>query len=322
MAISELISMAAYCVGRLGPLAGSTSTLCQWQGAFEQIGDLSSILLTGCIALDLLLIMFFGYSVSQVRRLHFRVYAPACISISLLIALVPLHIHSNNGKPFYDSSDIWCWISESYSLYQLLLFYVPLWLIFIFNTFVYLAVGRHVWKHFTSSNARAHSEETERYKYTYLKNVSFYLIVFALAWTPPSINRLYRYFHPDNQIFILYLLHATLPTANGIFNGIVYFYITWISGVLSPNHACTITTQASSVQYCHLTGIGNSVHNRNLQRFRAPEDNSYFTTLKDANSPITSPHETTAFNSITKPTSPPPPIVVTVNDYPPHFPFS
>ncbi|KAI8056875.1 hypothetical protein BDF22DRAFT_740383 [Syncephalis plumigaleata] len=108
MACAELVSMSAYCVGRFGPLAGDTSSLCQWQAVFEQIGDLSSILWTGCIALDLLLIMFFGYSVAQVRRLHFRVYAPICIILPLLISLVPLHVYSVTGTPFYGSSGLWC----------------------------------------------------------------------------------------------------------------------------------------------------------------------------------------------------------------------
>ncbi|RKP08991.1 hypothetical protein THASP1DRAFT_29219 [Thamnocephalis sphaerospora] len=242
MAISELISMSGYVIGRKGPAAGVDSVLCQLQGALEQVGDISSIMWTSFIALDLMLIIFFQRAVEQVNRLHYRVYAPVCALVALSVGLVPLGLRDAQGNRFYGDSSLWCWISQPWVNYQLYVFYLPLWLVFIFNATVYALVGRILWKHFKQASLFGSRTGLNNFTLTYAKNVSLYLAAFLLTWTAPSINRLYTYLRPNDQVFALYLLHATLPTANGIFNSIIYFYIAWISGIVSTRDRKEDTT--------------------------------------------------------------------------------
>jgi hypothetical protein len=144
-----------------GIRAGEDSWLCQMQGAMQQIGDLACILFTGLIALDLMLIIFFRRAVSQVNRMHYRVYAPTCTTISLLVGLIPLAIRNGSGERFYGDAGPWCWVSQSWISFQLYVFYLPLWLVFLFSVCVYVAVGRVIWKYSAQSSPLVQMPWTE-----------------------------------------------------------------------------------------------------------------------------------------------------------------
>ncbi|KAI9593077.1 hypothetical protein BDF19DRAFT_415726 [Syncephalis fuscata] len=212
MAAADILSMIGYSISRYGPRAGQHTALCQIQGLLIEVGDLSAILWPGCIAMDLMLVMYKGRSISQVDQLHYRIYAPICIIIPIVIGFSGLLIENNNGDRFYGDSGPWCWISKPYAAFQLFLLYIPLWIVFLFNLLIYSSVGRLIWNHSKLSGRQLASRETNKYKYTYLKNVSLYLLAFLATWAVPSINRFYNYFHPDKPLFVLHLLHALLLT--------------------------------------------------------------------------------------------------------------
>ncbi|RKP07306.1 hypothetical protein THASP1DRAFT_24525 [Thamnocephalis sphaerospora] len=220
MAFAELVSMSAYAIGQLGFRHGSDSALCQWQGAAQQVGDLSTIFWTLCIAISLYLIMFRGWSIPQTTRLHKRHYMAFCTSVPLLVGLVPLALRDSSGRPFYGESNLWCWIASYYPAARIYLFYVPLWVVFVFNLTIYILVGVNVWR-------RAHQQQKT--------NVSLYLIAYILARTPATINRVYSLVNPDAEpVFTLNLLHSLFTPATGLINFVVYAYIGWIGNIIRP----------------------------------------------------------------------------------------
>ncbi|RKP07934.1 slime mold cyclic AMP receptor-domain-containing protein [Thamnocephalis sphaerospora] len=228
MSISKLNSTIAYIIGRHGPSAGEDSFLCQLQGVLTQYGNLAYVLWTSFIALDLLLIMLRGYSIERVCRLHRRVYLPICLTIPLLVSLIPAGIRDTKGHFFYGSAGLWCWISEANGAYRLYLLYIPLWIIFAFNISSYVSVGCAIWK---KSRMVRGAAESRRHVYIleYVKNVSLYLLAFLLAWLAPSINR--GYLLATNQhVYALYMLHSLSSPATGIVDLVIYLYIWWKSG--------------------------------------------------------------------------------------------
>ncbi|KAI8056874.1 hypothetical protein BDF22DRAFT_668361 [Syncephalis plumigaleata] len=284
MAAADILSMIGYSISRYGPRAGQHTVLCQIQGTLIQVGDLSAILWPGCIAMDLMLVMYKGRSISQVDQLHYRVYAPICVAIPIIVGLSGLLVRDGDGNRFYGDSGPWCWISKPYLLFQLLLLYIPLWIVFLFNLGIYSSVGRLIWNHSKLSGRQLANREANKYKYTYIKNVSLYLLAFLATWAIPSVNRFYNYFHPDKPLFILHLLHALLLTSNGVLNCAVYFYVAWISRVMPsarsrsnrsrPESEMPTLPPTNSVAKRNKYG-GNDDFDRDILSSFAPEESSY-----------------------------------------------
>ncbi|RKP09277.1 hypothetical protein THASP1DRAFT_28926 [Thamnocephalis sphaerospora] len=263
IAVAELISIPAYAVGRHGEYAGQESALCQWQAAAEQIGDLTSIFATACMSVDVLLIIFWGYSVEQVGRMHFRVHIPFCIITSSLIALAPLGVVDPlTGTRFYAGTGLWCWISSPFSAYRLYLFYIPLWTVFFFNICAYFMVGRRVWKR-SRVIKKAMNGTRVPYKNTYIRNVSLYLVAFALSWTPATINRIYQFANPGEELFSLALLHSIFAPGNGVLNCLVYVYVAISTGQRSVAHSRMGRTDHDSTSLSRpvalFGGVGSAV---------------------------------------------------------------
>ncbi|KAI9593072.1 hypothetical protein BDF19DRAFT_424799 [Syncephalis fuscata] len=238
MAAAELIAMPAYLVGRAGPKAGPNSFLCQWQGVFEQIGDLSTMFWTSCIAIDLCLIMFKGWSIQQAAKLHKRHYMVVCTVVPLLIALVPLGFEDSKDEPFYNVGETWCWISKDLPMARLFC-----------STFHY--VGRHIWKRAKYLKG-LNKDSSSHYKTRFAKHVSLYLLAYAISRTPATINRLYSMAHNDDSSYILRLLHSIFTPSTGVFNFAVYAYIGWIDRMRSSsqnNHLTTVNAGSAKVYY-------------------------------------------------------------------------
>jgi hypothetical protein len=262
-----------------------------------QVGDLSAILWPGCIAMDLMLVMYKGRSISQVDQLHYRVYAPICIIIPIIVGLSGLLVRNSDGNRFYGDSGPWCWISKPYLIFQLLLLYIPLWIVFLFNLIIYTSVGHLIWNNSKSSGLQP-AKETNKYKYIYIKNVSLYLLAFLATWAIPSVNRFYNYFHPDKPLFILHLLHALLLTSNGVLNCAVYFYVAWISRVMpsvrtrsnrSRFDSMLVTLPPSDVAMKkHKLGYNDEFDKEMMSSF-TPGESSYFRiTVEDSDHPSAS----------------------------------
>ncbi|KAI8056873.1 slime mold cyclic AMP receptor-domain-containing protein [Syncephalis plumigaleata] len=230
MAISDLVASISMALGRLGPISGTKNAFCQLQAAGMQWGDISSILWTGMISINLIWIMYRGRAVDDIQKYE-RVHLLVCYAAPLIWAVVPIFIRVDGHTRVYGDADLWCWVSPDLATAQMVLFYVPLWIIFAFNIVTYLAVGRLIWKRAHMVARGGDSNGANSYRYTYGKNVSLYLLAFLLVWTPATLNRIHTIAFHGERSFVLNLLHSIMTPSRGLINCLVYCYITWYSQI-------------------------------------------------------------------------------------------
>ncbi|KAK9765251.1 hypothetical protein K7432_006564 [Basidiobolus ranarum] len=225
MAISDLMSVTAKFIGRWGIAAGTDSFLCQFQAGAMQWGDISSILWTAMISLNLVFILYMELGLEDVLKFE-KYYVVICYSAGIVMAVVPLFIDSNDGKNLYGDATIWCWITGTHPYHQLAFLFIPLWIIFAFNLIIYLWVGRLIWQ----KSKDVTGSSLTHYKYVYGKNVSLYLLAFIIVWTPGTLNRIYLMSTGDS-FFPFALLQAVFSPLRGFINFAAYFYLTWFMQV-------------------------------------------------------------------------------------------
>jgi len=260
MAIADLISALSKAIGRLAVDRGSSLPFCQAQAAFMQLGDLSSILWTLTISINLLLITYFRHSVGSIQRYE-RLYAVLCFGLPFISALIPLFLRVPNpdvssGKPMpiYGDADMWCWVSHGLILERAVLMYVPLGLVFIANLIVYVLVGLRVYRtarllvqsqNNRSANASddaarkfsapkltmANPEHAARvYMNAYLRNTLLYLASFLFTWGPSVLSRFITFVTPhDHVTFVVYIVMGVCSPLRGLTNFLVYVYVNRVS---------------------------------------------------------------------------------------------
>ncbi|KAI9226509.1 MAG: hypothetical protein DHS80DRAFT_32680 [Piptocephalis tieghemiana] len=151
MAIGDLVGVGAKALGPLGFSQGSQSTLCQAQAVLQQWGDLSSILWTATIALNLLLILWKRKTRAEMGRYE-RAFQLLSFLLPLPLALAPLWlgralgVSGSTATSLYGDAELWCWFSHESGYARYIFFYGELWLVFLLNLLTYLFVGRVVWK--------------------------------------------------------------------------------------------------------------------------------------------------------------------------------
>ncbi|KAK9722481.1 hypothetical protein K7432_002670 [Basidiobolus ranarum] len=219
MAISDLLSVVSRFIGRWGIMAGTDSFLCQFQAGAMQWGDISSILWTAMISLNLVFILFMELGLEDVLKFE-KYYVVICYSVGVVFAVVPLFIHDSNGKNLYGDTTIWCWITSTHPYHQLAFLFLPLWIVFAFNAVIYIWVGRLIWQKAKSITGSSLSH----YKFVYGKNVSLYLLAFLIVWTPGTLNRIY-FMIRGTSFFPFALLQALFSPLRGFVNFAAYFYL-------------------------------------------------------------------------------------------------
>jgi hypothetical protein len=235
MAIADLCSSISMAIGRLGPASGTDSALCQLQAAGQQWGDISSILWTCMISINLIWIMFRGRAVEDLQR-YTHLHLVICFLLPVIWAIVPIFVRPENSVRMYGDADLWCWISPKHSTAQMMLFYVPLWIVFVFNLITYLIVGRAIWRRARYVVNTSDMTDLNNYRHIYSKNVSLYLLAFLLTWTPATLNRIYTMAFHGHRSFVLALLHGMFTPSRGMINCLVYFYISWFTQVRAASH--------------------------------------------------------------------------------------
>ncbi|KAI9225780.1 MAG: hypothetical protein DHS80DRAFT_19794 [Piptocephalis tieghemiana] len=232
MAFADLIAIIAKTIGRAGPDRGALSPLCQFQGALMSWGDVSSILWTTTISLNLLMVMYFRKTVDTVKSWE-HWYILTCYLIPIPFAVIPLFLGEHDpvsGRyfPMYGEADLWCWISPRFPLARTLLFYGLLWIVFLFNMFIYFFVGRILWKQTASVQRHRARGISEQKRFIYGKNTSLYVLIYLITWAPSTIFRAHSLLYPRSPpVFGLALAMAIISPLRGLTSAIVYFFVSW-----------------------------------------------------------------------------------------------
>ena len=79
-----------------------------------------------CMAINVYLAFFRGYSIEQLRALDIR-YLLACYGLSFAPAFAFVFISTPWRGDIYGPATIWCWISEGWDFLRLVVLYAIVW---------------------------------------------------------------------------------------------------------------------------------------------------------------------------------------------------
>ena len=77
-----------------------------------------------CMAINVYLVFFRGFSVQRLRALDLR-YLLACYGLSFVPAITFIFI--TWPSPIYGDATLWCWISPSWDFLRLVILYAIVW---------------------------------------------------------------------------------------------------------------------------------------------------------------------------------------------------
>ncbi|KAL2914984.1 hypothetical protein HK105_205528 [Polyrhizophydium stewartii] len=233
MAVVDLVGAIAKAIGRNGINAGEMSTLCQQQGIFIQYSNLSSVLINLAIAVCMLYIVFWGDSFSAHR--YETIIFTACFfaPVGLVVPLLLIEPTDDNDDDDFGTligdADFWCWIKSSERKYQILFFYIELWIIFMLQVTAYIVAWVRIQQMQVAAELGRRSTTTalRRYNVIMSRRMQAYTFAFLFVWTPSSLNRVVPLMTGQN-FTPLTLLQAFMSPLRGFANALAFLYIDYL----------------------------------------------------------------------------------------------
>jgi hypothetical protein len=172
-----------------------------------------SVLFTMFMSLNVFFVVFYRWNSKDLKK-NEQTYCFSSFLFASAVALVPLVISNKKKGPIYGNADLWCWIRDEWGLLRIIMFYVPVVLIFMFNVVVYSLAGMRLWKRTRrlkridaefetfswdswkdeptkspESCTTTFSDSANMYMRSFITAVSLYLLAFLLSWVFGIINR-------------------------------------------------------------------------------------------------------------------------------------
>ncbi|KAJ3048555.1 hypothetical protein HK097_010439 [Rhizophlyctis rosea] len=259
MCLSSCLAATATTFGRLF-IHLDSRPLCTLQAFTFQTFYLAGVCWSGAVAISLILVVRFRVDPSDLGRYE-RWYHLACWGIPGTISIVYLTAWKmfGRGRVFGDAT-FWCWITDAYPELRVYVFFIPMWVIFLFNISTYSYVGITLWRtkkrlaqaahgsdyyssntssvnvstvsyppsQNTQSGASASAQKTKtKWDQTvrrYVQRTAIYLIAFIITWTPGTVNRIQNLLYPSDPWYWLFVVHAIFLPGGGFIESIIYFY--------------------------------------------------------------------------------------------------
>ncbi|KAI3328860.1 hypothetical protein HD806DRAFT_519240 [Xylariaceae sp. AK1471] len=143
--VANLGASIACLIGYSGVLAGSTSRLCQAQAFLFELFMQSDPWWSFAMAVNVFMVFFFSANPNNFLR-YWYAYCIICYGIPFIPALWLLVIRDGTGNNVYGDATIWCWIDKDWSDLRIYTYYLPIWVCIVLSSFIYIAVGYHVFK--------------------------------------------------------------------------------------------------------------------------------------------------------------------------------
>jgi hypothetical protein len=124
--LGNLGSNIAALISEAGPNAGEKAALCKFQAFLVQMFLGVDCYWAFCMAINVYLVFFRGYTVRQLRSLDI-IYLLACYGLSLIPAFVFLWISTRERGPIYGPAVIWCWITGGWDFLRITFLYGIVW---------------------------------------------------------------------------------------------------------------------------------------------------------------------------------------------------
>jgi len=133
--------------------------------------------------------------------IYYHIFVWAVCSILVAIPFI-------NGIDSFGHIGGWCWILPQYQYMRFATYYIPIFIVFVYTTYIYIRVSLLL------KNQNVHHSSV-----TYMK---YYILVFILIWICPFINRVQNIFDAEHPWFVVNLLAAISDPSQGFWNAIVY----------------------------------------------------------------------------------------------------
>ncbi|CAG9334517.1 unnamed protein product [Blepharisma stoltei] len=145
----------------------------------------------------------------------------------------------------YGSAEGWCWISISNdhftidTIWRFVLFYIPLWLMFIYNIVTYFVVINNIIKEFKNL-------DNSDMKTALVRRLRMYPFVLIFSYLFSTIKRIYDFINPEEEFFPLIICAGAMLSLVGFLNGFVYGFTdsvkvaikeAWIGGKRTNSYA-------------------------------------------------------------------------------------
>ncbi|KAL1966304.1 hypothetical protein VTN77DRAFT_4657 [Rasamsonia byssochlamydoides] len=140
----NLGSNIAALISEKGPTAGALSPLCQFQAFLVQMFLGVDCYWACCMALNVYLVFFRGYTVEQLRLLDV-VYLLVCYGLSFIPALVFIFLSTKARGPIYGPAIIWCWITTEWDFMRIVFLYGIVWIAIVVAFTVYGKAAKVIW---------------------------------------------------------------------------------------------------------------------------------------------------------------------------------
>jgi len=186
----------------------SEDLICKLVGGSIQFFYLASLLLTSCIAHTLYRVI--RQDDKYVERFE-KYYVLLCLSVPAGIVIY-LALTAKFGD-----AGLWCWIDGSYGIYRLILFYLPLCLVILYNAITYVLVSYKLYK-----ERKNYTLLSEKRSSTIETTFRWFLLALVFCWMFAIFNRVQNYFQPTEPSLTLYVLHGTFTPLQGFCNSVIY----------------------------------------------------------------------------------------------------
>jgi len=189
------------------------SVLCQIQAAVTSYFSLASVLWTGVIAFTLYLAVMKDKRDVERLELRFILFANG---LPFLALIPPL------AQQQYGMAEGWCWIRADGGYYvqgtiwRVVTFYLPLWAVVTFNSFVYYKIIKNV-----KQDAGLLGSDTELAQ-KLIQKLRMYPSILIFCYTVATINRVYDFIRPNDMSFWLTFCAAVIMSLCGLLNAVVY----------------------------------------------------------------------------------------------------
>ncbi|RKP24652.1 hypothetical protein SYNPS1DRAFT_29590 [Syncephalis pseudoplumigaleata] len=202
--------------------------MCQYQATLLQIGLFWGVVGDALIGISLLLIVVKHVSLQRIRQLHSYLFIAIAVA-ALLNGIIPLLVHhTSSGGLIYAHMVGWCWITSNYTELQFILLHLPICLVFLSNTVLFLWVGSvyyRVYKRMEQAPHETACKETAKLclkRYLFLSGL--FTIIYMLCWLSVFINRLLEF--AGITVYFMFLLRNICTPLRGIFDLVLFAFMT------------------------------------------------------------------------------------------------
>ena len=233
LSVADIISNVVTFVG-LG--VRSPHPACETLGFLVTAADLAPIMFTACMSGSLCHTIFLGYKSPNKGDASTVPYAFFSFGVPLLFATVG----AAEGA-YGDSGFGFCWVEDQTE--RLFFFYIPLWLVIVFNTVGYASIAWAYQQAVMKQCGGGQGSGTSK-----VHRLKYYPAVLVLTWGFGTVNRVSQQ-TGVNSVALMTLQHA-FSRSQGVFNCLLY--------VTDPVQPARVLLEAACARVAGCCGVHGS----------------------------------------------------------------